>query len=139
MVALHKYLALPVLVGMVACTPQLTTIQTTTWLEAKPAKADMDVSGRWDSGQYMVGPGWGAVQLAQDGSKVMGSIGLYNVEGRVRGQQLYLVLFSGNKAYYTVILDKTKPGELSGMAYSRAIADAPTAHLAERSPMVLTR
>ena len=139
MTARHRFLVLPVLFGMVACAPHLTTIQTTTWLETKPERAEMDVSGRWDSGKYLVGAGWGAVQFAQNGSKVVGSIGLYSVEGRVSGQQLYLVLFSGNKAYYTVILDKTKPGELSGMAYSRALAGEPTSHLAERSPMVLTR
>jgi len=54
-----------------------------TWLDAKTAAPDMDVSGTWESPMNYWEGGWGSGTLVQRGAQVTGTLGLYSLEGRV--------------------------------------------------------
>lgn len=99
----------------------------------------MDVSGAWESTSPFMAGGWGNASLVQMGSKVSGTLGLYTVEGRVAGKQIFLMILSNGQVYYTAILEPTKDGGIAGMAVSKILADDPEAKLAERAPISLVR
>jgi len=64
------------------------------WLASKTAKPDMDVSGVWFS------PEWGSANFKQEGRNITGTLGDYPVKGVVSGNDLYLLMYSGDKIHY---------------------------------------
>ena len=64
------------------------------WLASKTAKPDMDVSGVWSS------PEWGSANFKQEGRNITGTLGDYPVKGVVSGNDLYLLMYSGDKIHY---------------------------------------
>jgi hypothetical protein len=79
------------------------------WLAANPASGHIRVAGNWKSDDE----GWGDAWLQQSGSHIAGTIGLYTVEGHVKGEDVYLVMSEDGWAYYSAVLKK-KGDTLSG-------------------------
>ena len=99
--------------------------QVTTWMDSKSEPPEINVSGSWQSVNSLFTGGWGNAVLTQNESQVNGTLGLYTVEGRVAGKKLFLMILSGNRVYYTAMIEPTKEGTLSGMAYSKILPDDP--------------
>jgi hypothetical protein len=79
------------------------------WLAANPASGHTRVAGDWKPDDE----GWGEARFEQTGSRITGTIGLYTVEGHVKGPDVYLVMSEGGWAYYSAVLKK-KGDILSG-------------------------
>jgi len=125
---------------LVACAvPTLDQRQAISWLDAKTEAPDLDVSGAWESVNGFMSGGWGNASLVQNGAKVTGTLGLYTIDGKIAGKKLYAMILSGNKVFYTAILEPTKDGGLAGTAVSKVLADDPEARVAERAPLQLAR
>ena len=99
------------------------------WLAANPASGHIRVAGNWKPDDE----GWGDARLLQTGSSVTGTIGLYTIEGHVKGEDIYLVMSDDGWAYYSAVLKK-KGDALSGF-YS---AHVPF-NTRDQEPFVLTR
>lgn len=102
----------------------LTREETNAWLNSKAGESGIDMTGTWDSGGIMTG-GWGEGRFIQDGKRFSGSLGLYNVDGMVNGDDVYMVLSSGTKVYYTACLKKTGENSLIGKAVQDVIIGNP--------------
>ncbi len=61
--------------------------------------------------------------MIKDGRRFSGTLGLYFVEGTVSGDEVYMVLFSGKKIYYTALLKKTDSDTYMGKVVEKAIVD----------------
>jgi hypothetical protein len=85
------------------------------WLAANSSSGHMRVAGNWTSDDE----GWGAARFEQSGSRITGTIGLYTVEGHVKGEDVYLVMSEHGWAYYSAVLKK-KGNTLVGF-YSGAV------------------
>jgi hypothetical protein len=84
--------------------------------------------------------GWGSGTWIQNDNQVKGNLGLYIINGRVSGQKLYMLISSGNRVYYTALLEPTKDGGLLvGMAYPNQLADAKDLRLTDQVPVSLRR
>jgi hypothetical protein len=83
--------------------------------------------------------GWGNANWVQTGSRVIGTLGPYSVEGRVSGKQFFALILSGGRVHYTAILEMTKEGGIAGTAVSNKLADDPEAKFSERAPIILVR
>jgi hypothetical protein len=79
------------------------------WLASNPASGYIRVGGNWKPEDE----GWGDARLQQTGSSVTGTIGLYTIEGHVRGEDVYLVMSEAGWFYYSAVLKK-KGDKLSG-------------------------
>lgn len=99
------------------------------WLAANPASGHMRVAGHWTPDDE----GWGEAYFQQSGRVVTGKIGLYSVQGHVKGQDVYLVMSEGGWAYYSAVLKK-KGNTLVGF-YSDAVPFSTK----EQEAFVLTR
>lgn len=84
------------------------------WLSDQTGPADINLSGSWISDD------WGRATLLQNGRRVSGSLGGYEVEGVVSGQRAYLLIAQGDWYYYSAVLELQRPGLLTGR-FSRAI------------------
>ncbi len=87
----------------------LTRTDTNPWLEAKAGATHDNISGKWTTYDRAT-PNWGEANFIQEGSRFYGTLGSYYVDGSINGDQLYLVLSSGKKVYYTARLNKTPDG-----------------------------
>ena len=99
---------------LAACTTGLKKDEIDTWLTdisgANPPA--INVEGKWRDAD--VDPntpfGWGKGVFEQEGSRVTGYIGNYNVTGTVSGNKVYLVFLSGGSVYYTARLEMKEAG-----------------------------
>lgn len=123
---------------MMSCST-LSQQQVATWIDSKTEAPELNVAGSWQSVVSMFAGGWGNASLIQSGPQVNGTLGLYTVEGRVAGKKLYLMILSGNRVYYTAVIEQNKEGALSGMAYSKILPDDPQSRYADRAPIALVR
>ncbi len=73
----------------------------------------IDITGRWSDLQGSGMFTWGEGYLRQEGNKVKGVIGDYNITGVVSGEKVYLVFLYGGTAYYTASLEMSQ-GLLTG-------------------------
>jgi len=68
---------------------------------------EIDITGKWHDahaqGSYWFG--WGEGHLRQEGDKISGVIGSYNIKGVVSGKIVYLVFLYGGTVYYTARLE----------------------------------
>jgi hypothetical protein len=142
-----RILAVGLLIAMTWSCAQMNTGTTRTqtldsaanfWLSSKKDPPSIDVTGVWDGGPAM-GGGWGEGRFIQTHKDVTGSLGLYNVRGVVSGDELYLLITSSGRIYYTAHLTTREKGRLIGTAVEGAIADEPGAGSATSYPIMLRR
>lgn len=100
----------------------LTREETSAWLNSLAGLSQMSITGIWDSGGAATG-GWGEGRFIQTGNRVSGTLVFYNVDGAVAGTDVYLVLFTRVKIYYTVHLQQSGDGNYVGRAVHGAIVD----------------
>jgi hypothetical protein len=100
----------------------LTRTDTNPWLEAKAGATQDNISGKWTTYDRAT-PNWGEANFIQEGSRFYGTLGSYYVDGSINGDQLYLVLSSGKKVYYTARLSKNPDGSYAGRTVQDAIID----------------
>jgi hypothetical protein len=98
------------------------------WLDSHTAPARIDVSGKWDAGD------WGTADLRQSGRRVTGNIDRYAVKGVVSGRRVYLTIWEENWCYYMAELVPAGKGVLQG-----TYAGEPPYNPKKVDPMVLTR
>ena len=79
------------------------------WLASKTVKADMNVSGIWSS------PEWGSANLKQEGKDITGTLGDYPVKGAVSGNDIYLLMYSGDKVHYFAELKAADKNTFTGL------------------------
>ncbi len=96
------------------------------------------MTGNWNAGGVWSG-GWGGATFVQDGHRFSGTMGMYYVDGSVSGDNLYLVLYSGSKVYYTARLKKNGKDSYIGKAVYQQFIDRPDAASAETYVMSLKR
>jgi len=84
------------------------------WLSDQTEPAGINVAGNWISND------WGRAALIQDGRRISGMIGSYNVQGVASGTRAYLLIAQGEWYYYSAVLELQRPGLLTGR-FSRAI------------------
>jgi hypothetical protein len=86
------------------------------WLAANTGKETVNITGKWKD---VTEDEWGDAHFSQSGHKVKGTIGIYEVDGVVKGSQVHLALKTDNWIYYTVVADKK--GDLLEGRYSRGV------------------
>jgi hypothetical protein len=79
------------------------------WLASKTEKTEMNVSGSWMS------PEWGDAKLLQQGKNITGTLGDYPVKGTVSGNDLYLLMYSGDKIHYFAELKAADKNTFKGL------------------------
>ena len=86
------------------------------WLAAisgdKPAA--LNVQGRWHDPESEGVFGWGEGDIYQDGNKLRGIIGSYNLKGIVSGEMVYVAFYTKGKVYYTAKLKMPENNVLLG-------------------------
>jgi hypothetical protein len=104
------------------------------WLASKTAKPDVDVSGTWYSQE------WGSANLKQEGKNITGMFGDYPVKGVASGNDLYLLMYSGDKIHYFAELKAADKNTFQGLYSEKygTIDEAKNAPVLKR-PMSLTR
>ncbi|MBN1533821.1 MAG: hypothetical protein JXA20_14215 [Spirochaetes bacterium] len=122
------------MVPLLFCGPVRSTVQH--WLDSKRTTPGFDITGRWDSGSAFSG-GWGGVTILQTGDRLVGTMGAYNIEGVVSGTDVYMMMASGGRVYYTAKLSRRPDGTVAGIAVERAIVDTPGASGAAKYPVIL--
>jgi len=104
------------------------------WLASKTDKPAMDVSGAWSS------PEWGIANLKQEGKNITGMLGDYPLKGVVSGDDLYLLMYSGDKVHYFAELKATDKNTFKGLYSEKyGIFDEAKNAPALKRPMSLTR
>jgi len=66
---------------------------------------EIDITGKWHDAEGSTFFGWGEGYLRQEGNKISGAIGNYNIKGVVSGKTVYLVFLSGGAIYYPARLE----------------------------------
>lgn len=118
-------LSILLILSLMSCrTSAVNTPNYEAWLGAQNLPSQMDVSGRWDSGDLLSG-GWGNANLVQQGRNVFGTLGLYSVKGVVSRKTLFLELIAKGYVYYTAKLEMKNDGSLTGIAIKDAIVESP--------------
>ena len=113
-------------------------IKTDAWLDVKQsAVAEVNISGKWDAGPYMEG-GWGEGVFTQNGNKVSGTLGPYNVDGVVEGKTVFMVIKGGTKLY-TAKLTLQPEGQLAGTYVYNALIGEEGAASAETNAITMKR
>lgn len=123
-------LLLLLVISMLPACSGLTRKDTNAWLDTKTASSSLNMTGEWDSGGVWSG-GWGSGKFIQEGNRFTGTLGLYYAEGVVSDEQIYMVIYSGSKIYYTAILKTSDNGLYMGKAVYRVLADKPEAKEAQ--------
>ena len=126
------------MIALMACSNALTQAELDSWFTQvsggnPPA---VSVAGKWqDANADPNTPfGWGKGYIEQNGKKIEGAIGNYNIEGRVSGDKVYMAFLSGGSVYYTARLEMKEKGLLRGQYYY-----AEDRELKEGMPMALEK
>jgi len=98
------------------------------WLQSQTNTPQIDVIGAWQSDV------WGGAQFTQSGRSILGTMGNYNVRGKVSGGRAYLLLESGGWIYYTAVLARPNPSTLTGW-YSPSVPF----HTGDQQPLEFRR
>jgi hypothetical protein len=69
---------------------------------------EINITGRWRDAQGTGFFTWGEGYLRQEGNKVSGVIGDYNISGIVSKKIVYLVFLYAGKVYYTARLEMSQ-------------------------------
>lgn len=115
---IYVFAILMVFLPLMACSSGLTKAEIDPWLQqlSGDRAPAINVEGKWqDANANPDTPfSWGRGYLEQQGNKITGSLGNYNVQGRVSGDTVYLVFLSAGEVYNTARLEKQKDGVLRG-------------------------
>lgn len=115
----------------------LTFEKTNAWLNSQKGVPKINISGDWDAGSIFAG--WGSAIIVQKGNEFYGTLGLYNIKGVINGDNIYYILTSGSKIYYTGSLKYTQSGNLEGLAVEKAIVDTEGAVNATKYPLIMKK
>ncbi len=132
-----KYLVLLVLItGLLSW--GLSKAQTNAWLKTQRGESTLNLSGVWDTGGVVTG-GWGEARIVHINKEITGTMGMYNINGNVNGNNVYLVICSGSKVYYTAHLTASSPDKLMGKAVYKAIIGRKGSENAAVYPMIFKK
>jgi len=76
--------------------------------------ATINVEGKWLDPESEGIMGWGEGTVFQNGNKLSGAIGSYDVKGVVSGGVVYLAFYTKGRVYYTARLEMIERGVLAG-------------------------
>ncbi|MCF8095820.1 MAG: hypothetical protein K9J79_10730 [Desulfobacteraceae bacterium] len=114
----YACMVLMVVLPLAACSTALTKAELEPWLsQVSGDKAPaINVEGKWQDamGNPDTPFSWGKGFFEQDGNQIKGSLGNYNIRGKVSGETVYLVFLSAGDVYYTARLEKKQDGMLRG-------------------------
>lgn len=133
-----KALVVCLIVVLISACGGLSKNDTNAWLEEKKGPVNVNLTGEWDTGGVWTG-GWGKANFIQEGKSFSGTLGLYYAEGVVSGDEIYMVIFSGRKVYYTALLKKIENGTYRGKVANKALVDHPDSKNAEISIITMKR
>jgi hypothetical protein len=108
------------------------------WVRLQKGVKGTNITGNWDSGSFFSG-GWGSGHIVQTGMEIVGTMGMYTIEGVVNGDNIYLIFISGNRVYYTGQLKYMPDGTLVGTAVEKAIINTADARDKQKYPIILKR
>jgi hypothetical protein len=78
------------------------------WLDTKQEKPGIDITGKWDSRE------WGEAEFNQNEREVRGKLGDYPAKGVVSGNNIYLLMYDGDKVDYIAELKVVDENTLQG-------------------------
>jgi hypothetical protein len=87
------------------------------WLYSKKGNPEINISGKWVSQE------WGKATFKQENKDVKGALGEYPVKGVVSGTTVYLMMYWGEKLYFTAELKASDYNTLKGVYVKYAIVD----------------
>lgn len=120
--SLYACTMLMVFLPLMACSTALTKAEIDPWLQevAGDNEPAINIEGRWQDAEANPDTpfSWGRGHLEQEGNEVKGSLGNYNVKGKVSGDTVYLVFISEGEVYHTASLEKKKDDILRGDYFS---------------------
>ncbi len=108
------------------------------WLIFQKGEKGVSITGEWDSGSFFSG-GWGSGHIVQNGMEIVGTLGLYTIEGVVNGDTIYMIFISGKRVYFTGQLKYMRDGTLVGTAVEKAIINTADGQDSQKYPIILTR
>jgi len=76
--------------------------------------ATINVEGKWSDPESEGVMGWGEGTVIQNGNKLSGTIGSYDLKGVVSGGIVYLAFYTKGRVYYTARLQIIERGVLAG-------------------------
>ncbi len=112
-------LAVSISLFLISCISSFTMPMTTgeKWLYSKKENPEINISGKWVSQE------WGKATFKQENRDVKGSLGEYPVKGVVSGTTVYLLMYWGEKVYFTAELKVSDNNTLKGVYVKYAIID----------------
>ena len=134
-----KFIAASIIIALCAIFSScLTGRQARNWLDSKKGKPTVDMTGEWDAG-YVWGGGWGGSKFIQTGNEITGTMGLYNVEGVVDGDNIYLVFTAGARVFYTGHIKPMDKNTMVGSAVEKAIINSNETQNAPKYPIIMKK
>lgn len=135
---MKKFLLVIAVFSLLLSCKTMSPIKTDTWLDGKQgAAAEFNMTGKWDAGPYMEG-GWGEGIITQNGNRISGTLGPYNVDGVVEGKTVYMAIQGGTKLY-TAKLTLQPDGQLKGTYVFNALIGEEGAEGAETDTITMKR
>ena len=89
------------------------------WLDSQKDAPEMNIAGMWDS------PEWGKANFKQEKREISGMLGDYPVRGVVSGNNLYLLMYAGDKVHYSAKLKASDENTFQGSYSKYSIIDQP--------------
>jgi len=124
-------LALALALSLTSCGVAMTDGQK--WLDSKTDAPEMNIAGQW------VSPEWGDANFKQEKKDVSGMLGDYPVRGVVSGNQIYLLMYAGDKVHYSAKLKASDENNFEGFYSKYSIIDEPRTDRAYIRPITLRR
>ena len=87
------------------------------WLDSQKDAPEMNIAGMW------VSPEWGKANFKQEKRDVSGVLGDYPVRGVVSGNNLYLLMYAGDKVDYSAKLKASDENTFEGFYSKYSIID----------------
>jgi len=81
------------------------------WFNQRGGNPAVNINGNWVDTAFA---SWGSPQFTQAGNEIIGTMGLYNVQGVINNKKIYLIATSGGYLYYTIILESINSNTLRG-------------------------
>ena len=135
---MKKFIWIMAALALLLSCKTMSPIKSDTWLDGKKgAVAGFNITGKWDAGPYLEG-GWGEGIFTQNGNRISGTLGPYNVDGVVEGQTVFMAIQGGTKLY-TAKLTLEPDGQLTGTYVFNALIGEEGAAGAETNTMTLKR
>jgi len=71
-----------------------------TWLDSEAGAAAVNLTGKWSDATE---DEWGDAHLVQNGNRISGKLGVYDVDGTVSGARINLALKTDDWYYYSIV------------------------------------